>query len=273
MISKKRPRAALTCGIALAVIGLSVHAAEPDAPAPSVQPAAIAADIPAPSPPSVAPPAEAAAAPQTRVRFNRAAYKSGIERLRVVRRENTGNYVAGQIALNVALSLIAGGVSIGAQGFSKDELAGTTLEELKDDPVSANPAIGELTDALSKVATDIYRKRAEAAHALALTDGSTPEEIEEAGRVQKEADTPLNPGPWHLVYENLTGTDELFRLKFGAQLGRPGFMRPPAACYYQSEPVTWTQWQADNWQRLREERAKAVASCTETLAATPEKLW
>jgi len=45
------------------------------------------------------------------------------------------------------------------------------------------------------------------------------------------------------------------------------------ACLYQSEPVAWTQWKADNWQRLREQRAKAVAACTETLAATPEKRW
>jgi len=37
--------------------------------------------------------------------------------------------------------------------------------------------------------------------------------------------------------------------------------------------VEWTQWKADNWQRLREERAKAVAACMETLAATPEKRW
>jgi hypothetical protein len=255
MISTKRPHAAFICGIALAIGGVSVHAAEPDAPAPS------------------APPVAEATAPQTRLLFSRGFYKPGIERLRVVRRENTGNYVAGQVALNVAFSLLAGGVAIGAQGFSKDDLAGSTLDELKDDPLGVNPAINDLNDALSKVATDIYRKRAEAAHATALTDGSTPEEIEEAGRVQKEADTPLHPGPWHLVYENLSGTDELFRLKFGAELGRPGFMRPPAACFYQSEPVAWTQWQADNWQRLREERAKAVASCIETLSATPEKRW
>ena len=200
-------------------------------------------------------------------------YKPGIEQLRVVRRENTMNNIAGQVALNIALSVIAGGVSVGAQGFSKDDLGGTTLEALKDDPLGVNPAISELNDALSKVATDIYRKRAEAAYATALTDGSTPEEIEEARKVQAVADTPLLPGSWHLVYENLTGSDELYRLKFGAELGRAGFMRPPAACFYQSEPVAWNEWQADNWQRLREERAKAVARCTETLSATPEKFW
>ncbi|MFV0672837.1 hypothetical protein [Variovorax sp. tm] len=285
MISKKQgARAAWrACGIALAVAAVSAHA-ETDAAAPAdpqrsqaTEAVAGAPAVPV-APISPAAPVEAVApaapaAPQTRVRFSRGRYKPGIEQLRVVRRENTMNNIAGQVALNIALSVIAGGVSVGAQGFSKDDLGGTTLEALKDDPLGVNPAISELNDALSKVATDIYRKRAEAAYATALTDGSTPEEIEEARKVQAVADTPLLPGSWHLVYENLTGSDELYRLKFGAELGRAGFMRPPAACFYQSEPVAWNEWQADNWQRLREERAKAVARCTETLSATPEKFW
>ncbi len=285
MISKKQgARAAWrACGIALAVAAVAAHA-ETDAAAPAdpqrsqaTEAVAGAPAVPV-APISPAAPVEAVApaapaAPQTRVRFSRGMYKPGIEQLRVVRRENTMNNIAGQVALNIALSVIAGGVSVGAQGFSKDDLGGTTLEALKDDPLGVNPAISELNDALSKVATDIYRKRAEAAYATAMTDGSTPEEIEEARKVQAVADTPLLPGSWHLVYENLTGSDELYRLKFGAELGRAGFMRPPAACFYQSEPVAWNEWQADNWQRLREERAKAVARCTETLSATPEKFW
>jgi hypothetical protein len=258
MILKKRLHAAFACGIALATGGFSVHAVEPEASAaPSTT---TAADTPAvPS--------------QTRLLFSRGFYKPGIERLRVVRRDGTITNIVGQVALSVAVSVLTGTTTVGAQGFTKDNLAGDTLEELKDDPLGVNPAISDLNDALSKVATDIYRKRAETAYATALKDGSTRDEIEEARQVQKEADTPLHPGPWHLVYENLAGSDELFRLKFGAELGRAGFMRPPFACLYQSEPVAWTQWKADNWQRLREERAKAVAACTETLAATPEKRW
>lgn len=214
-----------------------------------------------------------ASALQTRLRFDRSSYKPGIERLRVVKRENTINNAAAQVFLSVAASALAGGVSIGGQGFSKDHLAGTDLDELNGDPVAVNPAISDLNDALSRVATEIYRKRAETAHAEALQDGSTPEEIEEASQVQKEADTPLRPGAWHLVYENLSGSDELFRLKFGAELGRPGFRRPPAICAYESEPIAWAQWKSDNWQRLRDERAKAVTRCTEALAATPENRW
>ncbi|WP_198086740.1 hypothetical protein [Variovorax sp. E3] len=270
MRSKKHNTAWRTCGIALAVACLSAHA-EPDtaAPAAAAAPAAPAAtEAPAAESGKPALPAQ-----QTRVRFERGFYKPGYERLRVIRRDSTIGNIAGQVALSVAVSLFTGNVNVAAQGFSKDQLAGDTLDEFANDPASVNPAISELNDTLSKLATEIYRKRAEAAYATALTDGSTPEEIEEARQQPKEADTPLYPGPWHLVYENLAGTDELFRLKFGAELGRPGFMRPPAACYYQSEPVAWAQWKADNWQLLRDERAKAVASCTEALAAIPEKRW
>ncbi|WP_210392573.1 hypothetical protein [Variovorax sp. PAMC 28711] len=219
--------------------------------------------------PPLVPPGEAV----TRVRFERGSYKPGYETLRVVRRENTAGNVAGQVALSVGLSLLTGNVSFGGQGFSKDQLAGTPLDALQGDPVAINPAMTDLADALSPIATTIYRRRAAEALATARQDGSTPEEIEEAGHVQKEADAPLHPGAWHLVYENLAGTDELYRLKFGAELGRPGFMRPPATCFYESAPVAWTSWQADHWQLLRDERAKAVAGCAEALGKTPEKFW
>jgi hypothetical protein len=264
---KKKPRASALCTITLAFTALSVHA-EPEAQPAAAPTSSVAAAVPANSAP-----ATQDAALQTRLRFSRGALKPGIEGLRVVRRENTINNVAGQVATSVAASVLSGGIAIGGNGFSKGDLAGTTLEELKDDPVAVNPALNDLNDALSRVATDIYRGRVAAARATALQDGSTPEEIEDTSKVPVEADTPLHPGAWHLVYENLAGSDELYRLNFGAELGRPGFMRPPAACAYQSEPIAWTQWQADHWQRLREERVKAVAYCTAKLAATPEKFW
>lgn len=250
-------------GVAAAMTIVQVSGSAQDAPPPPAEGAPLAPSVV----PVVAEPA------RTRVPFHRGAFKPGFERLRVVRRENTANNVAAQVALNVGLSLLAGGVSFGGRGFSKDDLAGVTLEELQNDPVAVNPAMAELLDALSVVATDIYRKRAAEALAEAKQDGSTPQEVEEAGRVQGEADTPLHPGAWHLVYENLSGTDELFRLKFGAELGRPGFRRPPAVCSYESAPIAWVQWQADQWKLLREERVKAVARCTEVLGATPEKFW
>lgn len=256
------------CAVSLAINLISANAqlAAPESSAPSEPDLA-----PAPIPVSAAVPAQPA--PQTRLRFDRGTYKPGIETLRVVRRESTMTNVAGQVALGVAVSLLSGGISFGGRGFSKDELAGDTLEELKNDPVAINPAMSELNDALSIVATDIYRRRAAAARDVALKDGSTREEIEEASLLPKEADTPLHPRAWHLVYENLSGSDEMFRLMFGAELGRAGFRRPPAVCAYQSEPIAWSDWQANQWQRLRDERAKAVAQCATALAETPEQRW
>lgn len=213
------------------------------------------------------------AAPHTRLRFQHGSYRTGIESLRVVKRENTTNLVATQIAASVALTVFTGKLIAGVDNFSKDDLAGDFLEELKNDPVSVNPAISDLNDALSKVATEIYIRRAANARVIALKDGSTPEEIEEASQIPKEADTPLHPKAWHLVYENISGWDELFRLKFGAELGRAGFMRPPAVCAYESESIAWAEWRASDWQRLRGERAKAVEECTRVLASTPAKRW
>ncbi len=261
------PRIVLRYAAAAIAIGnFAVHA-EPNTSAPG---RSTAASTPMPDATDAATAEKSAL---TRLRFDRGAYKPGIEGLRVVRREATLNLLGAKVALNVAMSLLSGGVSLGGRSFSKDDLEGDRLEELEGDPVAVNPAISDLNDALSRIATGIYRRRVAAARDTALKDGSTPEEIEEASQIPKEADTPLHPRAWHLVYENLSGSDELFRLNFGAELGRAGFMRPPAVCAYQSEPFEWTVWQANQWQRLRDERAKAVAHCTSVLAETPEKRW
>lgn len=203
------------------------------------------------------------------VLFNRGTYKPGIEQLRVVKRQNTFNHVAGQVVLNVAL--IALTRSAGAHGFSKDELAGDEIPELAGHPALANPATNDLAESLGRVTTRFYAQRAIEAIAVAKDDGSTPQEIADASQLPKDAGTPLTPGSWHLVYENLSTGDDLYRLKFGAQLGRT--FKGPVGCSHVSEPVRWADWQADGWQRLRDERAKAVAQCTATLGGYVRAKW
>lgn len=125
MTSKNEQRAARhACGIALAVLGFAAHA-DVDAPATAAQPAVQAEQVEVQPAAEAAATAPAASAPQTRLRFHRGSYKPGIEKLRVVRREDTVGNVAGQIALNVALAVLAGGVAV--RGVSKDELGGATL--------------------------------------------------------------------------------------------------------------------------------------------------
>lgn len=232
-------------------------------------PSAASTDVSAEAPATKSP----ESAPRTRLRFERGLYKPGIETLSVVRRENTMNNVAGQVAISVVTTLLSGGVAIGGSGFSKNDLGGEPVVELANDPLAVHPAKSDLGEALSEVATRIYRERAEAARAEAREEGLSQEEIDKAGQLQAEADSPLRAGPWKLVYENLSGDDELFRLTMGAELGKPGFRRPPLTCTYASEPIAWNDWRANNWQKLREERALGVASCAKTLAAAPVERW
>lgn len=205
----------------------------------------------------------------TRVRFDRGSYRPGFERLRVVRRQNTFNNVAAQVVLNVALIALTRSAAV--QGFSKDDLAGDELAELSNEPFAANPAMQELADGLGRVATQHYVRRAMEAVAQAGTDGSTLEDTLGAVQLPQDFGTPLTPGHWHLVYENLTGDDETYRLKFGATLGYNH--RGAQGCTHASEPLPWSQWRADGWQRLREERTKALSHCLDVLGTYLRTHW
>lgn len=205
----------------------------------------------------------------TRVSFSRGTYRPGIEQLRVVRRQNTINNVAAQVALNVAFIVLARGAAVNS--FSKDDLAGDDLPELAGHPAAANPAMQEVAEGLGRVATRFYARRAIEAVAAAKTDGSAPEDILGAAQIPADFGTVLTPGGWHLVYENLAGDDDLYRLRFGAQLGRT--FKGPGGCGYVSEPLPWAAWQADGWQRLREERAKATTACVDQLGAYITANW
>lgn len=202
----------------------------------------------------------------------------GFEQLRVVRRDHTGRAVATQVALNVGLAVVTGGRGGFVQGFSKDDLIGDAVPELAGQSWAGNPGLKELPQALGEIATRVYAARAWKELERGRSEsGWTREDMVAAARLPAEADAPLNPGVWRLVYENLSGQDELYRLQFSAGLGlaslRFGLPPMPANCFYQSEPVAWTAWQADDWQRLREERTKALAQCVATLGQTKGRLW
>lgn len=212
----------------------------------------------------------------TKMRLN--SYPGGLEQLRVVRRDHTGRAVASQVALNVGLAVATGGRGGVVQSFSKDELIGDAVPELAGQSWASNPGLKELPQALSEIATRVYAARAwEELERGRSESGWTREDMLAAAQLPAEADAPVNPGVWRLVYENLSGQDELYRLQFSAGLGlaslRFGLPPMPANCFYQSEPVAWTAWQADAWQRVREERAKALAQCIETLGQTKARLW
>ncbi|MFS2051028.1 hypothetical protein ACEN9J_35820 [Variovorax sp. Varisp41] len=214
----------------------------------------------------------------TRLHLRGSKYPDGFEQLRVVRRDHAGRAVATQVALQVGLAAVTGGRALAVQGFSKEELAGDTIPELASQPWAANPGMKELPEALGEMATRVYAARAWKELERGRSEsGWTHEDMVAAAQLPAQADAPVSPGAWHLIYENLSGKDDLYRLQFSAtlDLASPRFGLPPmpAGCRYQSEPVAWKAWQSNDWQRLREERAKALAQCVETLGQTRARLW
>lgn len=212
----------------------------------------------------------------TKMRLN--SYPGGLEQLRVVRRDHTGRAVATQVALNAGLAVATGGRGGFVQSFSKNDLIGDAVPELAGQSWAGNPSLKEVPQTLGEIATRVYAARAWKELERGRSEGGwTREDMLAAAQLPAEADAPVNPGVWRQVYENLSGQDELYRLQFSAGLGlaslRFGLPPMPANCFYQSEPVAWTAWQADGWQRLREERAKALAQCVETLGQTKGRLW
>lgn len=262
-------RPAVIAALALAVAGCSTR--QPVPPPSPEQVAAMASELARQEARLAALAADSSAQSPivTRVTFNRGNYKPGIEQLRVVRRQNTVNNVAAQVALNVALIALTRGGAV--QGFSKDELAGDEIPELAGHPAATNPAMQDVADGLGRVATRLYVKRAIEAVAEAKTDGSTPAEILAAAQIPTDFGTALTPAGWRLVYEDLTSDGELYRLKFGAHLGRS--FKGPTGCGYASEALSWAAWQADGWQRLQEERAKAANACVDQLGAYVTANW
>lgn len=241
------------------------------------QPSEAAASAPALS--SYAAPDGIVPVGKTQVRLRGKSYPEDFEPLRVVRRDHTGSAVAAQVALRVGVSAIVGRPVIGTvQGFSKDDLVGDPVPELVGLPWATNPGLKDLPEALGEVATRVYAARAwQELERGRRESGWTREDMESAARLPAEADAPINPGVWRLVYENLSGNDELYRLQFSAGLAlaslRFGLPPIPANCSYRSEPADWATWRADNWQRIREERAKALAQCVDTLVQTKASLW
>ena len=210
------------------------------------------ATIPVVTPAVVASLPEGAKVP--RVTVAGAGHPDGYEGLRIVHRADTGSSIALQVGLNVGLALLTRGVAF--QSFSKDDLRGTPVEGI-DAELARNPAISELPQAVAEMAVRLHAQRKAAGEA----PDALPDELPVAVFV----------GPWSLVYENLAGSDELYRLRFGAALNwkpRPFAVHArPQGCSWKSDALTLTEWQANDWQQLREQRAMASAACQKNFEA------
>lgn len=174
----------------------------------------------------------------------------------IVKREATSKNVGTQVALNVLLLAVGGGV--GVQGFSKDGLKGAPITDVKDRRNLQNPIpntfvndlrsnLNALAQAQPEFSSKVYR------NAFMITDGHT-----------------------RLVYENLTGTEEeTFRLKTDLLIYKRKetagmFSISPFVevdCKNQSpEPLPLATWAEQDYQLVRKQLTAMLDQCAKKVA-------
>jgi hypothetical protein len=188
----------------------SSAAAPAPAPAPTTpaQQAAPVAAAAAPAPTPAALPASTAATgdkdPEIKVgvayttKFTNGSYLKEVpEEVFIVRPKNTQNNVAAQVALNMFMFALGGGLAV--NGFDKSDLKGDKLDDVKDRKHVRNPVSTDYIGKLSKEINAALQARAE------LKPGAYKNSVMVAG------------GSSTLIYESLTG-DEANLYKMNTEL-------------------------------------------------------
>ncbi|MBV8623765.1 MAG: hypothetical protein JO174_09805 [Herbaspirillum sp.] len=109
------------------------------------------------------------------------------EEVFIVRPKNTQNVVAGQVALNVVMFALGGG--LGFNGFSKEDLKGEKFEDVKDRQHVRNPVATDYISQLSKKVNSALQSRPK------LQAGAFKNAVMVAG------------GSSTLIYESLSGEE------------------------------------------------------------------
>lgn len=169
----------------------------------------------------------------------------------IVRREDTVNLVGVQVALNIAMLALGGG--IGVQGFSKDELKGSAIEYAGPRDNLKNPVVDAFVPALAKKIGAAVRQDPE------LNGRTFNRYISVAG------------GSASLVYEALAdGEEERFRLKTHLQVYKKKesagmFSFSPLVivdCSDASDPaVPLGQWAEADFQPVRTQLDDMLSAC------------
>lgn len=217
-----------------------------------------AGDIPAPAQSTESPTqisAPAAVAPMLHVEYSLQGLSSRMrevpKEVLLVTRETTGRAVGAQVAMNVVFLAAFGGASI--QSFSKDDLLGDPLPDVKDPAKVRNPVADEFIASLQKKLD---------AEARAVYSGT--------GKVFNRP-VVVSSGHARLVYEDLTGAEEeRYRLKMSISIhkvaetaGLFAFRQPwRTSCgNVSSEVLPLKDWAKDDYELVRKQVAEILSAC------------
>ena len=185
------------------------------------------------------------------------------EEVFIVRPKHTQNQVAGQVALNVVMFALGGG--LGFSGFSKEDLKGEKFEDVKDRQHVRNPVATDYIRQLSKKVNGALQARPE------LQSGTLKNAVMVAG------------GSSTLIYESLSG-EEANLFKMNTELSV--YKRKESAGLFTFSPLVEVScnrvsekalpledWAKDDYRMVQQWLNETLEQCSQkVIAALPEML-
>ncbi|WP_395026506.1 hypothetical protein [Comamonas odontotermitis] len=174
--------------------------------------------------------------------------------VQIVRREDTGNAVAGQVGLNVLMLALGGGIA--TNGFSKDDLKGAPIEGVDDRTYLQNPVPTAFVQSLQK-AVDARMEQ------------------DKLGQTQSfRYPLVVGGGSAQLVYDTLTGAGDAnyqLLLNLDVYKRRESNWVMPARlvqCSGRSEPAQpLSYWAEASYRNVQQELSRMLAACQDKVVA------
>ena len=199
----------------------------------------------------------------SRAGFDGSQTKEVMDGLRVVRQQATKNHIGQQVALNAALILLTGGLTLNLQSFSKNDLTGIEPEDAIDKERLKNPALLQLPAEVQRLTTQWLKEQ------------------EKTREMKFARPLVVNSAAWRLVYNTLDEADTTYKLKFDVAIYKDresssfftGYKRAGRSCSQVSEARSIGDWRANDYQAVVDWAPQAVTRCAhEFIAQLPHLL-
>ena len=175
--------------------------------------------------------------------------------LRVVHLSAMQKNVGTQVALNVAMLLLGGG--IGFRGVDKNDFSGSPPDDVKDASRLKNPALVQLVQEVERQSSDWL--------------ASNPKTSE----LNFVKPLVISSASWRLVYNSLSSDDKTYQLKFDVDVykirDKKAFFSNPSStgkgCRFASNARHIDEWKANDYQAVVDMAPMAIAQCAKEFTA------
>lgn len=179
--------------------------------------------------------------------------------LTMVESKHTGGAVAAQVGVSILMSVLSGGISMGASSFKKNQLAGSPITNITDKQKLFNPTLNEFRQQFAGVIDEQVKTQ--------FADKKFKGYFE------------VTPDVWKLVYDktnNENADESTYKLHYGVTVARGGggffSMQKAETCQVQSEAKSLKTWKENDYAALAQARTPLIQDCLKQLSGKQEKM-